>query len=124
MRATTLVSIFMASITASTSLTLTWSPGLTLTFDTMPGMDAPAWLLSFGSAMTTVLAVSAAVGSGTATSRRMPLSSNCTLRVPSSFRSPRPMYLIMRVLPSSMLILLTSPMAMPLKNTWLPMRMM
>ncbi len=124
MRATTLVSIFMASMMATTWFTLTSSPGLTLTLQTMPGMEAPTWLLSLGSAMVTLRAVSGALGSGTATSRREPLSSNCTVRVPSSFLSPRPRYLMTRVLPSSMFICVVSPTAMPLKNTWLPMRMM
>ena len=45
-------------------------------------------------------------------SRRIPFSSNSTLRVPSSLWSPRPRYLTARVLPSSMLIWLVSPSAM------------
>ena len=124
MRATTLVSIFMASMMASTWFTLTSSPGLTLTLLTMPGMEAPTWPLSSGSAMATFLAVSAAVGSGTETSRREPLSSKTTLRVPSSFLSPRPRYFMTRVLPSSMFMVVVSPSARPSKKTWLPMRMM
>ena len=124
MRATTFVSIFMASMTASTWFSSTASPSLTQILDTMPGMEAPAWLLSEGSASVTCFTCASAFLSGTATSRRMPLSSKWTLRVPSSLRSPSPRYLMTRVLPSSMLILLVSPRAMPLKNTWLPMRMM
>ena len=89
-RATTLVSIFMASITARTWFSSTASPGLTLTLDTMPGMEEPTWLLSSGSASTTTLPLTSARLSGTATSRRMPLSSKLTVRVPSSFWSPRP----------------------------------
>ena len=123
MRATTEVSIFMASMMARTWLASTWSPGLTLTLDTIPGMEAPTWLLSSGSARAICRTVPSALLSGTATVRLMPLSSKWTLRVPSSFRSPRPRYLMTRVLPSSMLILLVSPRAMPLKKTWLPMRM-
>ena len=124
MSATTEVSIFMASMMATTWFAFTVSPGLTLSLDTMPGIEAPIWPRSSGSAMRTLREVSGACGSGTATSRREPLSSNWTFRVPSSFLSPRPRYLMTRVLPSSMFICVVSPTAMPLKNTWLPMRMM
>ena len=124
MRETTLVSIFMASIMASTWLALTASPGFTETLLTMPGMDAPTWLLSSGSAMRTLRPVSLASGSGTATSRREPLSSKTTFLVPSSFLSPRPRYFMTSVLPSSMFIWFVSPTARPSKKTWLPMRMM
>ena len=121
--ATTEVSIFMASIIATTWFTFTSSPGFTASFDTMPGIEAPIWLLSEGSASRTFFEVSGACGSGTETSRLEPLSSNCTVLVPSSFLSPRPRYFMTSVLPSSMFIVVVSPTAMPLKNTWLPMRM-
>ncbi len=122
-RATTEVSIFMASMTATTWFSSTGSPGFTVSLEIIPGMEAPTWLLSSGSAMATGWTWTWALWSGTATVRAMPLRSKWTFRVPSSLRSPRPRYLMTRVLPSSMLILLVSPRAMPLKNTWLPMRM-
>ena len=65
-----------------------------------------------------------ASSSGTCTSRRMPLSSKLTVRMPSLSTSPNPKYLMTRVLPSAMLTLLVSPTARPWKNTWLPSRMM
>ena len=68
-RATTLVSIFMASMTARTWFSSTTSPGFTETLDTIPGMEAPTWLLSSGSAMATGWTCTAAFRSGTATVR-------------------------------------------------------
>ena len=123
-RAVMAVSIFIASMVTRVWFFSTVSPTLTLSLLTAPGIEEPTWLLSSGSAMGTLTMFFWASSSGTCTSRRMPLSSKLTVRMPSLSTSPNPKYLMTRVLPSAMLTLLVSPTARPWKNTWLPSRMM
>ena len=123
-RATTLVSIFMASMMPSTWLASTRSPGWTLTLGhhTGDGRAHLALVRRVGQGDLDALHLGGAVGHRHLAALAVELELDGAGAV--LVQVARPRYLMTRVLPSSMLIWLVSPRAMPLKNTWLPMRAM
>ena len=112
-----LVSIFIASVTMTTSPALTSSPGLATILKILPGIGAPIWCLLNLSALTLSLTTVCAELSRTETVRWSPLSSKYTVLVPSERRLPTEISLMIRVFPSSRHTVISWPGSRPYRNT-------